>query len=144
MTFPHIPSTGRLRFVAALLLGTTLATAVQAETLTVTEIQLPGADLYKLSIPSVEVTDGNLTEAEIRGLERGELAVWDVAAGEEVSLSSTLHRVILRAAPPGATARPVPGQRLTSGTRHFVILSVTEADPAGRYLLCITKEEFPT
>lgn len=66
------------------------------------------------------------------------------AAGEEVSLSSTLHRVILRAAPPGATARPVPGQRLTSGTRHFAILSVTEADPAGRYLLCITKEEFPT
>jgi hypothetical protein len=70
MTITHLASTGRLRLAAALLLGTTLATAAHAETLTVKDIEVPGAALYNLEIPSVEVTDGNLTEAEVRDLFR--------------------------------------------------------------------------
>jgi len=70
MTFTHLASTGGLRLAAALLLGTTLATAAHAETLTVKDIEVPGAALYNLAIPSVEVTDGNLTETEIRELFR--------------------------------------------------------------------------
>jgi hypothetical protein len=69
MTFTRSASTG-LHLAAVLLLGTTFATAAHAETLTVRDIEVPGAALYDLQIPSVEVTDGNLTEAEIRDLFR--------------------------------------------------------------------------
>ena len=68
MTFSRLASPSRLRFAAALLLGTTLATAAHAETLVVTDIELPGTSLYNLVIPSVEVTDGNLTEEQVRDL----------------------------------------------------------------------------
>ena len=61
-------SKGALRLTATLLLGTMLASAAHAETLTVTDIVPPDAPLYKLSIPTVEVTDGNLTEAQVREL----------------------------------------------------------------------------
>lgn len=68
MIYPRSVSTTRLHILAALLLGTTMATSAQAETLTVTGIEVPGTSMYNLAIPSVEVTDGNLTEAEIRDL----------------------------------------------------------------------------
>ncbi len=107
MTFPHLASTGRLRFVAALLLGTTLATAAQAETLTVTDLQLPGADLYKLSIPSVEVTDGNLTEAEIRDLFRidsvADLTKWAGITAKSLKIPKITMQYSVPAAVPGGT-----------------------------------------
>ena len=56
----------------------------------------------------------------------------------EVSL-----RITLRAAPMGSTARPRAGQRLREGSRLFRILSVTEADAAGRYLTATAIEEEP-
>lgn len=68
MTINTHASTGALRLTATLLLGTMLATAAHAETLTVTDIVPPDAPLYKLSIPTVEVTDGNLTETQVREL----------------------------------------------------------------------------
>lgn len=50
-------------------------------------------------------------------------------------------RITLRGAPLGAPSRPVPGQRLREGDRLFAIQSVTEADPEGRFLLCLAHEE---
>ncbi|OZB20263.1 MAG: phage tail protein [Rhodobacterales bacterium 34-62-10] len=64
----------------------------------------------------------------------------EVAAGGTV-LSQTGQRIVVRAAPEGATTRPRPDQRLIEGARIFTILAVTERDPAGRFLTCITREE---
>jgi head-tail adaptor len=61
-----------------------------------------------------------------------------LGASGEVAL-----RITLRAAPPGSSARPKAGQRLREGTRIFRILSVTEADAAGRYLTAAAIEEEP-
>lgn len=64
-------------------------------------------------------------------------------AGEEVVLASVPCRITVRAAPPGAAARPKPGQRFREGSRVFAILAVAERDPAGRYLTCFCREEGP-
>lgn len=48
--------------------------------------------------------------------------------------SRVAYRILVRAAPVGAKSRPRATQRLRDGTRIFEILSVTEADPRGRYL----------
>lgn len=50
------------------------------------------------------------------------------------------YRIIVRGAPVGAARRPRPDQRLRDGTRIFDILTVTEADPAGRYLDILAEE----
>jgi head-tail adaptor len=50
------------------------------------------------------------------------------------------YRIIVRGSPVGAPSRPRPDQRLRDGARVFAILTVAEADPAGRYLE-ITAEE---
>jgi hypothetical protein len=68
MTNQKRASTGYLRLAAMLLLGTTFATAAHAETLTVTDVAFGDGALYQATIPTVEVVDGNLTEAEIRDL----------------------------------------------------------------------------
>jgi Bacteriophage head-tail adaptor len=54
-----------------------------------------------------------------------------------------LFRIFLRAAPQGSPQRPRPDQRLTEGNRVFTILAVSEADPAGAYLVCHAREEVP-
>lgn len=54
-----------------------------------------------------------------------------------------LFRVFLRAAPQASPQRPRPGQRLRDGERVFRILAVSEADPAGAYLVCHASEEVP-
>ena len=54
-----------------------------------------------------------------------------------------LFRVYLRAAPQGSPQRPRPDQRLREGARLFTILAVSEADPAGAYLVCHAQEEVP-
>lgn len=63
------------------------------------------------------------------------------AAGEEVTLSSIPYRITVRGAPQGAPSRPAPGQRFRDGARIFAIVTVTERDAAGRYLVCIAREE---
>lgn len=65
------------------------------------------------------------------------------AAGVEVSLAKVPYRITVRGAPVGSAARPRPDQRLTDGTRSFVILAVTERDPDGQYLTCFAREEEP-
>jgi len=61
----------------------------------------------------------------------------------EVSVAATACRITLRAAPPGAVARPVPGHRLRDAGRIFRILAVTERDRHGQYLTCFAEEEQP-
>lgn len=62
-------------------------------------------------------------------------------ARKTLSVSQVDYRITLRAAPVGHGQRPVAGQRFREGSRLFRILSVTEADAAGRYLECIAREE---
>ncbi|MEM9708443.1 MAG: head-tail adaptor protein [Pseudomonadota bacterium] len=57
------------------------------------------------------------------------------------ALSEARFRVTVRAAPAGASERPIPGQRLVSGTRIFPVLAVYDADPSGRWLTCYVREE---
>ncbi|UXU74975.1 MULTISPECIES: head-tail adaptor protein [unclassified Paracoccus (in: a-proteobacteria)] len=65
---------------------------------------------------------------------------------DEVGAQSVVAwRITVRAAPPGDPRRPRPGQRFRTGSdsraRCFRIEAVAEADPAGRWLLCLAKEE---
>lgn len=57
------------------------------------------------------------------------------------ALSSVPYRVIVRGAPFGRPERPVAEQRFRDGERVFHIRSVAEADPEGRYLVCMADEE---
>ncbi|MCR9107552.1 MAG: head-tail adaptor protein [Rhodobacteraceae bacterium] len=65
-------------------------------------------------------------------------------AGETGQVSVTGFRITVRGAPQGHSARPLPEQRFRDGARVFRINSVTEADPGGRYLMCICDEELAT
>ncbi len=108
MTFSDLASTSRrLRFAAALLLGTTLASAAHAETLTVTNIELPGNSLYNLVIPSVEVTDGNLTEVQVRDLFRVEsfsdLSRWAGITARSLKIPEISMKYSMPAVTPGGT-----------------------------------------
>jgi head-tail adaptor len=65
--------------------------------------------------------------------------------GREVAVDLVLQdrvalRITVRAAPPGAPSRPMPGQRFREGTRVYPIRAVTEADAEGRYLVCFAEE----
>lgn len=51
------------------------------------------------------------------------------------------YRIIIRAAPVGALARPRPNQRFREGTRLLTILAVTDDHPQRRYLTCYAEEE---
>ncbi len=51
------------------------------------------------------------------------------------------YRITVRAAPPGSSMRPQPGQKLRDGNRVFRIRAVTERDPFGRFLICHAEEE---
>lgn len=62
-------------------------------------------------------------------------------AGEAVTLASVPYRIVVRAAPVTSPRRPRPDQRFREGARVFRILSVAEADPAQRYLVCFAREE---
>ncbi len=50
------------------------------------------------------------------------------------------YRIVVRGVPVGSDARPRAEERLREGARIFDILTVTEADPAGRYLEIIAEE----
>lgn len=63
--------------------------------------------------------------------------------GQEVTLSRVPYLIVVRGAPVGAPSRPVAGQRFRDGTRLFLILAVTEADPLAQYLTCFAEEEGP-
>jgi head-tail adaptor len=61
--------------------------------------------------------------------------------GPGVSIARSGFDIIVRAAPHGSPARPVPGQRFRDGPRRFAILSVAEADRQGFHLVCACREE---
>jgi head-tail adaptor len=63
------------------------------------------------------------------------------AGGAAQAVSRTRYRIMVRAAPHAAAARPRPDQRLREGDRIWRILSVAETDRAGRYLTCHAEEE---
>lgn len=65
------------------------------------------------------------------------------SAGVEVGLSKVAYRITVRGAAVGSPARPRPDQRLTDGSRVFLILAVTERDASGLYLTCFAREEEP-
>jgi len=69
--------------------------------------------------------------------------------GAELGAQSVVTwRIAMRAAPLGDARRPRPEQRLRLGegetARRFRIEAVAEADPGGRWLVCIAKEEMGT
>ena len=57
------------------------------------------------------------------------------------AVSTVPYAVTVRSAPVGHPERPVPEQRFRDGGRVFHIRSVAEADPQGRYLICMADEE---
>lgn len=62
-------------------------------------------------------------------------------AGAGGPVSAVSYRIVVRAAPFGAAARPMPEQRFREGVRLFVIQAVADRDPEGRYLTCFADEE---
>ena len=64
-----------------------------------------------------------------------------VRDGGAAPVSAVNWRIVVRAAPPGSSMRPAPGQRFRDGARVFAIRAVSERDGDGRYLLCLCDEE---
>ena len=63
----------------------------------------------------------------------------EVVSGDRET-SVQRHRITVRGAPVGSERRPQADQRFREGVRVFDILSVSEADPVGRYLVCDVEE----
>ena len=61
--------------------------------------------------------------------------------GEGGPVSRARLRILVRAAPPGDPARPVPGQRLVGEGMHYDIEAVEPYDRAGLYLACLVQTE---
>ncbi len=64
-----------------------------------------------------------------------------LTGGAAQVVSETAYRIVVRAAPMGDAARPLPGQRFRTESRVWGIEAVREHDHAGRYLVCFAKEE---
>ena len=62
-------------------------------------------------------------------------------AGREVEASELKLKVTVRAAPQGAPSRPTAAMRFRDRDRIYRIEAVTEAEAAGRFLVCFVKEE---
>ena len=58
-----------------------------------------------------------------------------------LAISAVSYKIVVRSAPYGSPARPMPDQRFREGSRLFVIQAVAERDPDGRYLSCFADEE---
>ena len=59
----------------------------------------------------------------------------------EIAVARATHSILVRGAPQGAPSRPTTRQRLRRGARVFRVISVREADSAGRFLECRVIEE---
>jgi len=62
----------------------------------------------------------------------------DFLAGQ--SRPRVTYRILVRGAPVDAPSRPRPDQRFREGARIFDILTVAEADGAGRFLEIVAEE----
>lgn len=56
-------------------------------------------------------------------------------------LAAVSYRIVVRGAPEGSPARPLPEQRLRDGGRIYLIRAVAEMDAEGRFLTCFADEE---
>lgn len=56
-------------------------------------------------------------------------------------MSTVSYKIVVRAAPYGSPARPIPEQRLREGARIFIVQAVTEFDHDARYITCFAQEE---
>jgi head-tail adaptor len=56
-------------------------------------------------------------------------------------VSETSFKIVVRAAPFGDPARPVPDQRFRDGPRIFLIRAIAETDVNGRFLTCYATQE---
>jgi SPP1 family predicted phage head-tail adaptor len=63
------------------------------------------------------------------------------AEHETLPTALVRYRILVRAAPPGHSARPKPDQRFREGARLFRIEAVAAADPGQRFLECYAVEE---
>ncbi len=61
-----------------------------------------------------------------------------------IPVSTVTYNIVVRAAPHGSAARPMPEQRFREGDRLFLIQAVAERDPEGRFLTCFAEEESVT
>jgi hypothetical protein len=109
MTMHKLATKAGLGLTATLLLGTMLATGAYAETLTVKNIELPGTAMYTFTIPSVEVTDGNLTEDQVRDLFKidslDDLSKWAGITAKSLKIPEiTMKYAMPAGATPGAAA----------------------------------------
>lgn len=84
MTCDDLAPFGRMRIMRATLLGTVFAgalvTAASAETLTVTDLEASYAGIYTVTVPSIEIVDGNIDEATIRAMFENAAGAWDALA----------------------------------------------------------------
>lgn len=62
-------------------------------------------------------------------------------SGREVEASELKLKITVRAATQSAPSRPTAAMRFRDGDRVYSIDAVTEADAAGRYLVCFANEE---
>lgn len=58
----------------------------------------------------------------------------------ERNVSSVSYRILVRAAPVGAAARPRPDQRFRDGARFYSIVAVAENNTSDLYLECWAEE----
>lgn len=120
MTRTDLAPLGRLRPMRAVLLGTVFAglaaTGALAETLTVTGLTGGDAQLYKVTIPSIEIVDGNLVEADIRTIFQGAAGAWDKLAGLDAK-SVTIPEITVSSAVEGSTAAAI------TYTYHDIVLT---------------------
>lgn len=61
-----------------------------------------------------------------------------------VPVSTVTYNIVVRGAPYGSAARPMPEQRFRDGERLFLIQAIAERDPEGRFLTCFAEEEIVT
>lgn len=102
-----LASHGRLRPVRTLLLGSVFAGifagGALAETLTVNDIVWPESPLYDVTIPSVEIVDGNVDEAAVRAMFSGAPGAWDTLATLDAA-SVTIPEITIASSPAGEEA----------------------------------------
>lgn len=110
MTRTDLAPLGRLRPLRVVLLGTVFAgvfaTGALAETLTVTNLTGGNPQLYKVTIPSIEIVDGNLVEADVRTVFEGAAGAWDKLAALDAK-SVTIPEITVSSSVEGSTTGPI-------------------------------------
>ena len=140
MTCIDLAPLGRLRPVRTILLGTVFAGALAggalAETLTVNDIVWPESPLYDVTIPSVEIVDGNVDEAGVRAMFSGSPGAWETLATLDAA-SVTIPEITITSSPTGEKAglasytyRDIVLTRVVDGVAASATVAATEFSSA--------------